>query len=98
MRRTPCDTADERRLDLKDYADWLRGLSDVLLDEIYRLADESDDETPPEEGTPSGEDEKGREEGEEADAKPADDSHRMAAALAEAEAALANLDAEASEL
>jgi hypothetical protein len=45
LHRTPCDTADERLLDLNDYADWLRGLSDKLLDDVHRLADESDDET-----------------------------------------------------
>ncbi len=45
MPRTPCDTADERRLNLSDYAEWLRGLSEGLLDEIHRLAEEADDET-----------------------------------------------------
>lgn len=45
MARTPCDTADERCLNLSDYAEWLRGLSEGLLDEIHRLAEEADDET-----------------------------------------------------
>jgi hypothetical protein len=45
LHRTPCDTADERHLDLNDYADWLEGMSDKLLDDVHHLADESDDET-----------------------------------------------------
>lgn len=45
MPRPPCDTVDERCLNLNDYAEWLRGLSEGLLDEIHRLAEEADNET-----------------------------------------------------
>jgi len=37
--RIPYDTDDERCLNLSDYANWLRDLSEWLLDEIHRLAE-----------------------------------------------------------
>ena len=46
MQPTPADTAEKRRWDLASYADRLRGLSDRLLDEVDRLAEEYPDEPP----------------------------------------------------
>jgi hypothetical protein len=44
LQPTATDTIGERRWDLANYADWLRNLSDGLLNEIDRHAEECQDE------------------------------------------------------
>lgn len=44
MQPTATDTTGERRWDLANYTDWLREMSDVLLNEIDRLTEECQDE------------------------------------------------------
>jgi hypothetical protein len=44
VQHTPADTAEKRRWNPASYADWLWGLSDRLLDEVDRLAEEYPDQ------------------------------------------------------